>query len=214
MQPKHVMALLLGSFILASFNLREELRVFKIVTKKEITTALNQSSGKKVLLNIYPVKLSADMAKEDFALRIAFQDAGASHQKMGGDFNSKLFKIQSAWYVQYLKQHALAADQIPYGYFIELDQAMINQTNGINIAVLPEQSKMEYCLLPPSFEPAAPLSNPADPNPANSCPPNCCSAFRANLIQIDSIGKCPPDCKKFKLLLEPTMKKVISKQFP
>jgi hypothetical protein len=186
----------------------EDIKIFKIVKTKEISAALAKSKDKKIILNIYPVKLSADMNKTDFDLKVAFQDAGQTNKNLGTKVNSSNFKTQSKWYVSFLKSKEVLGDNIPYGYFIEIDPSLIKKTSGINICIIPEKSALEYCLLPTNVTPTDKQTIKNDSN--DKCPPICCLQLQAQIIRSDSIGKCPPDCKKLNLLYENTMKKVIS----
>ena len=189
----------------------EDIRIFKIVKTKEITAALAKSKDKKIILNIYPVKLSADMNKTDFDLKVAFQDAGQANKNLGTKVNSSNFKTQSKWYVSYLKSKEVLGDNIPYGYFIEIDPLLVKKTSGINICIIPEKSALEYCLLPANVIPTDKQTVKNDSN--DKCPPICCLKMQAQIIKADSIGKCPPDCRKLNLLYEGTMKKLISSEF-
>jgi hypothetical protein len=179
-----------------------ENKVWKIVKASDIKKAVSKSEAKKIILNVYPVKLSKDPGKNDFDLMIFFQDA-TGLINLGSKINNKTFVSQSTWYVSYLKSKNIPLNKIPYGYHIKIDSAFFHDFADFDICVIPEKAQIEYCLLPGTKN-AAPLSKP---DSTGKCPPDCCNLF--DPLKIDSTGKCPPDCLPYSLLLEKTMKGVI-----
>ncbi|MDP4261152.1 MAG: hypothetical protein Q8941_01360 [Bacteroidota bacterium] len=184
-------------------------RIFKIIKAAEIKEALLKSKGKKILLNIYPVKHSNNMGKNDLDLLIFYQDENGL-KNLSGKINSKAFEIQSGWYVGFLKSKNVPGNKIPPGYHIKIDSAFIHNAGGISISVLPMQAQMEYCILP-GEKPVFALSL-GDPDSTGKCPPDCCSLLDM-ARGMDSTGKCPPDCPPYALLLDNTMKTIITRQY-
>lgn len=187
-------------------------KICKIVKAEDIKKALVKSKSKKIILNIYPVKLSNNSKKKDFDLMIFFQDDGELERNLGNKINSKTFETQSAWYVGFLKGKNIPVNNIPFGYYIEITSAFIQDAGGLSICVLPEKAQMEHCLLPGGKKfPGPPQAKGGDST--GKCPPDCCSTLNLVMSMSDSTGKCPPMCRIYSLLLEKTMKAVIAKEY-
>src|SRR4030095_11459268 len=75
----------------------------KLIKAAEIKAAIVKSKSKKVILNVYPVKLSSNPAKKDFDFKIAYQDAIDYGKGINNKIDDKLFEMQSGWYVNFLK---------------------------------------------------------------------------------------------------------------
>jgi len=184
-------------------------KVCKMIKAQEIKGAIAKSKNKKIILNIYPVKLSNNPAKKDFDLKIFFQDAAGNYKNIGAKINYKLFETQSGWYVSFLKDKNVLQNKIPFGYFLEADSAFIQSKIGVSFCLVPGEENMEYFLLA-----AKPDSKDGQKIAAKDstckCPPDCCKYL---LIKSDSTGKCPPDCLGIPLLLEPIVKIVIAKNY-
>jgi hypothetical protein len=172
----------------------------KTVKAADIQNALVKSKSKKIVLNIYPVKLSNSPKKNDFDLLILFQDAGEVNKNLGKDVSSKIFETQSASYVSFLKDKKLPRSKIPFGYYIEINSALMKDARDVKICIDPDQALMKYCLQPEDKKP--------EPAKEEDC---CITAIRQ---YGDSIGKCPPCLIIYKsLLLQKPMEGVIEKAY-
>lgn len=166
------------------------------VWTKEINKAISKSTGKKILLNIYPVKLSSDMSKNDITLKVFFQDAGAPYESLGPVYKSGELKKQLAWYIQYLKKKKMIAKDIPSGYFKVIDKEFTDGTSAFLFYLTVENGIISYCS---SSDPSAASAEGPDAKDDDKKEPDCkcednkleCTVERAFL---DSTGKCPPEC--------------------
>ena len=185
-------------------------KIYRVINAKEIKDALVNSKNKKIILNIYPVKLSKDITKQDFDLVIYFQEPSPAKKSIGNPINLKSFKTQASWYIYYLKSKNIAKENIPYGYYLEITPALLENLVGLKIGVLAEQFQLSYCALKedPNNK-TAPVKKPLN-NHQNTLP-DCCSQPQIfDLLPDSSGGKCPP-CLNLtsKLLLEGEMQAII-----
>lgn len=182
-----------------------------MINAKEIKDALASSKSKKIILNIYPVKLSKDVTRQDFDLAIYFQEAGLAKKTLGNPINLKSFTTQASWYIYYLKSKNIAKEGIPYGYYLEITPALLENTVGLKIGVLAEQFQLSYCALKGDPTKKTALVNKPLNNHQNTLP-DCCSQPQIfDLLPDSSGGKCPP-CLNLtsKLLLEGEMEAIVN----
>jgi len=181
-----------------------EERICKLVTSEDIKNALAKSN--KIILNIYPVKLSDDPNQKDFDLRFIFQDGSEKKKVMDSTVNVKLLETQTDWYIGYLKNKDIPMNKIPAGYFLEIDPRSLNNSAGLSFCARPGEENMEYYLLSEKSEKEA--GNPNDTT--CKCPPVCC---KFKIMSIDTTAKCPPDCPVPPLMYETMVKSLIEKKY-
>ena len=190
--------------------------IYKMVSIAEINEALAASTDKKIILNIYPVKLSPDIRENDFALRIFFLDGSGTKQLLAKEINSSLFKIQSTYYIDFLKRKNISVSKIPNGYYVEIDEKFIENIDAVSLKVTVEKSQMEYYRLagniPSQMDSTKKSTEIIATNNSDStickCPPECCHFV---IRSSDSTGKCPPECAK--LFFSTTVQNVIHRVY-
>lgn len=107
-----------------------------------VKNAIALSSQKQVIMNIYPVKHSADMKKNDFGLAIFFQDALKNGSNLGNQVNEELFKKEYANYMGFLKGKNISPDEVTLGYQVGLDSSVAKQMQvPLCIATVPGSGK-------------------------------------------------------------------------
>lgn len=187
------------------------------VDAKEIRKAITRSVSKKVMLNLYPVKLSSDMSKNDITLKVFFQDAEAPYKAISPAYNTKEIKKQFGWYARYLKKKKVIGKNIPSGYFITIDNEFMNGTNAVVFTLAAEEGEVGYCKEPDT--PASSLPD-ADDKKDDKKEPDCdCLPEEEKVLclleaaRYDSTGKCPPECPAAYMLYTPQMKSAINATF-
>ena len=178
-----------------------------LIKSKDIKAAINKSKAKKVILNIYAVKLSNNSTKKDFDLRVVYQDAADRSKSINSKTDKKLLEVQSGWYAGFLKENNVPAGKIPFGYYIEIDTTFLKNSMGLNICLVPGQDVVYYQLL--SSKTGESGENSAEEDSTCKCPPDCC---QYNILASDSTGKCPPDCTEY-LLYKTIVKSAIDKKY-
>jgi len=179
-------------------------RACKMIKSSEIRSAISKSKTKKVILNIYPVKLSNSPRQEDFDLKMVFLDA-VDHKSIN-KVDEKLLKSQSDWYVSFLKSNGVPRNKVPFGYYIPIDSGFLKHSVGVSICVALGQVRAQYYLL--TDKPGTTKIS-AMGDSTCKCPPDCCQYY---LLLSDSTGKCPPECGGF-LLYQTTIQSIIEKKY-
>lgn len=175
--------------------------ICKTLNSQAIRNAILKSKSKKIVLNIYPVKLSDDSNEKKFDLNFIFQDGWAKNKKIGPKPNYKLFQAQSNWYIRFLKNKNVAPGKIPHGYFLTIDTAFLNNAAGISFCINPgkDQNMNYYVVSSQQIQ---------LPDSIGKCPPDC---PKNTVLRYDSTGKCPPECPS--LFYSTTVKSLIDKNF-
>jgi hypothetical protein len=176
----------------------------KLIKAAEIKAAIVKSKSKKVILNVYPVKLSSNPAKKDFDFKIAYQDAIDYGKGINNKIDDKLFEMQSGWYVNFLKTKSVPRNKIPFGYFIHLDSSFLKNNVGISVCLVPGKENMNYFLLSEKSS-----GGTTKKDSTCKCPPDCCKYY---ILASDSTGKCPPECGGF-LIYHTTIESIIEKKY-
>ena len=180
-------------------------KVYKNVTAKEISDALAKSKTNKVILNIYPVKLSDDPQKNDFDIALVYQDASDPGINLGSIVDIKTFENKSANFVNYLKTKKTPQDKVAWGYYIELDSTSVQESKGLSISVLAEKNQVAWCNIRYTK-----TTVPTD-TAIGKCPPQCCTSYTT--FSDSTIGRCPPMCPAGELYMGKIMKMVIIKVY-
>lgn len=186
--------------------IKEDDKTCKLIKASEINAALAKSKSKKIILNIYPVKLSNNLQKRDFDLKISFHDAAEPTKSINEKSNEKLFKTQSDWYVGYLKNRNVPKNKVPVGYFMQIDSSFLKTSVGLSFCHTAGQDNVNYFLLTdkPDKDDAS-----AKKDSTCKCPPDCCKYY---VLATDSTGKCPPECGEY-LLYRPFIESIIQKKY-
>lgn len=182
-------------------TVKDNSTVCKTINSQEIRNVILKSKSQKIILNIYPVKLSNVGDENQFDLNFIYQDVSEKNKKIGPRPDYKLFQTQSNWYIRFLKDKNVSRNNIPHGYFLTIDTAFLSNTTGISFCINPGKDQtMNYYVVS--------LQEIKQPDSTGKCPPDC---YRNVITRYDSTGKCPPDCPS--LLYSTTVKSLIEKNF-
>lgn len=180
-------------------------KIYKVISGKQITKLLKQSKGENIIMNIYPVKRSNNVDKNDFDLEIVFLKQGEIFSKTA-EFNMKQFKQQAGWYISYLKQKNIPKEDIPYGYYLTLNSEKLQGMVGIGIALQPATNQLEHCFIMTSssdYSKKQKKDSCCDPSPLPM----------PMTLQADTvIGRCPPSCM-LKTVYSNEMQKIIELKY-
>jgi hypothetical protein len=88
-----------------------------------------------LLLDIYPVKKTADPQKSDFDLAVILRQDGKKETFIDAGCNEDRFRKEAALYVHYLFQNKIPLKNIPQLYTIEMDQAQIGNRAVLEISI-------------------------------------------------------------------------------
>ena len=146
--------------------------VCKKLDKSQLEKAIEKSESKKIILNIFPVKRSADPGKNDFDLEVLYQDVYNFNTNVGGTVNKKLFETGSVNYMKFLRSRHVAKQTIPFGYRINVD------------GTTSKEKEADICVY------ALPVAN----NNTDQ------TGYPKPLLRSDSC-RCPPGCPCPKLLM-------------
>jgi len=177
MQPKHVSVV--------SSTRPDSDHVYREIDLKMQKKVFKSFKGKKILINIYPVKKGKLVTNKDMQLAIFFQGVNGTMTDLSDKVNEKKFNEQSANYVSFVKLKHIPGKNIPNTYYASIDADRIAQADKIAFYLSISKSHLNYYL----------LSNNAPKRLNDStgkCPP--CNLSRRTLRQYDSTGKCPPMC--------------------
>ncbi len=181
-------------------------KICKLIKTDELRKAFSNSKGNKLILNIYPVKLSKSSGAKDFDLKFFFQDGLQQNEKIDQTGNMKLFEAQSEWYISFLKNNNVPMNKVRPGYFIEIDKTFLVNTTGLSVCLEPGKENLQYFLLSEKSE----KDFKAAKDTTCRCPPVCCDF---TVVMSDTTGRCPPICPTNPLLYESILKSIIVKKY-
>lgn len=128
-----------------------------------------------LLLDIYPVKKTADLQKNDFDLVIILRQDGKKETFIDAGCDEARFRKEAALYVHYLFQNKIPLKNIPQLYTLEMDQAQIGNRAALEISIplLPSPDSYKIAVL------KGPLKGKHRENldsvPVCQCPPGPCT---------------------------------------
>lgn len=97
-----------------------------------------------IILNIYPLKRSADMNRKDFELAIVGPAPSHSLAILGEKNAQSQFSKEYKWYRNYLKKNKIAEAATPAGYYLKVEEHNVKSKFIISIPVLPSGRSSGY----------------------------------------------------------------------
>lgn len=176
----------------------------KALSASKIRAALEKSTGKKIIINIYPVKLSDSANKNDFDQVFILQDAVVNGKNLGDSIDEAIFTQQATWYFNDLKRRGFTKGSVSAGYFIQVDSGFARTIKSLfaECSIGETTVKADYCTTAEDTD--APVVD--SPNPQKPPAPNSCDNPLFNWR--DSTGKCPPCLLAESLLLQGVIEKI------
>lgn len=168
-----------------------------IVNAEKLRTALKQSHGKVVLINVCPIKQTADKFKQDIELVVSFQDAAGN--PLPGNESKTDYEKKIAHFVNYMHFNKVPSAQIPRGYFYRIDSLKAFTSPQFNFCIEPRNAIAWYCN----------GEEMEGPDSRGNCPPDCCPKL-ISLAAKRTGRACPPDCDKGNSAYSVYMEKTIA----
>jgi hypothetical protein len=175
-ETKHISVISSGSY-----DADHVYREINLETRRKV---LERSKGKKILINIYPVKQGNVFSNKDMILKIFFQDVKGPMTDLSDKVNKKNFTKQSANYLSFLKQNNISGKNVPHSYYAIIDADRLVQADEIAFYLSIKNSHLAYYLL------SEKKARENERDSTGKCPP--CNLSQRTLLLADSTGKCPP----------------------
>lgn len=107
-------------------DLSQENKVCKTFTATELQKEFEKSRSKKLIINLYPLKASNNLQKNDFSLYAQYQDGADTFKTDGNKTFEKMLSGGSQNYIQLLKENKVERNLIPFGYYLQISKQHLN----------------------------------------------------------------------------------------
>ncbi|MFZ6012081.1 MAG: hypothetical protein ACOYXT_17195, partial [Bacteroidota bacterium] len=133
---------------------KDSYKIERVIPHDKMIKLFKKNGGDDIVLNIYPVKRSSGLSKNDFDLAIYYSDS--SRENLLGQelkLDTKDFNALSNFYRSYLKEVHKAYDKIPNGYQLSISQKKLGQLKNMVLSVSLEDFeaivRLDSCRYPP-----------------------------------------------------------------
>ena len=188
---------------------KSDIKFGKAISASQLLAAIKKSTHKKIVINIYPVKLSDNVYKNDFKIMIVLQDAVAHGKNLGDSLDEVAFKKEATSYIKYLKGKGILKSGIPYGYYIEATPLFLKNISSlfIEISMNGKNQNADFCKIADQLSRKKGSDDEAG---VGSDPSSCMNEVT---YRLDSSGKCPPCLLLFDMAYQLEMKQIIKNTY-
>jgi hypothetical protein len=158
----------------------------KSIPATDLQNQFRSSGSDRAVASIYPIKRSGDMTQKDFDLVIVLHDGKNAAAVQPAD--AAKFEKEAGYYVQYMKKHKVQLKDVPRSYYATVHRQDARAVQGLRVCIDLSSTLATYDFTG-SVQPGVPS------------------------LQLDSAGKCPPECPNPPEPLERAMNKVIKKTY-
>jgi hypothetical protein len=187
-----------GRGIYVERGMQESFKVTRRISGKELESAFWKAGSEEIPLYIYMLKRTPDNAKEDIELMLLSTSPDKRSIPFGRALREAEYRQQCGWYVNYLKAKGIQMNDATLVYHLMLKKNLVKDYETLEVGIYPLRPQDNYLRW---------IGDPGhgvvtEEKAANGRP-----------LNMDSVGKCPPECTGFYIPFSGTMKNELKRGF-